>query len=270
MRIARALDFSHYMNPPELSIVIPVLEEQHSVGPLYEEIRQAFANSVQYEIHFVDDGSTDDTVNRLKSLAERDQRVQVSSLGRHCGKSDALLLGIESSRAAWIVTMDGDGQNDPTDALRLFQKLLSAGDHSKPILIAGQRRRRADSVTKRLSSWIANRARRLLLRDGVNDSACGLKAFSRDSYLELPRFDGMHRFLPALYQLSGGQVEMLPVTDRPRSHGVSKYGIGNRLWVGISDVLRVMELKRTFRVDPASCTRTHVGTRARTPRIEQA
>ncbi len=244
----------------ELSVVIPVLNEAGNVESLVKEIGAALDGAVEYEIVYVDDGSTDDTPERLAAL--RDQlpagRLRVLRHRRCYGQSAALHTGVEAARAPWIATLDGDGQNDPADIPKLLALRDGRPCDGKPCdgrprdapadlrLISSLRRKRRDSWSRRVSSRIANTVRQRLLHDRTSDTASGLKLFLRDAFLELPYFDHMHRFIPALMQRGGGGMLTVEVNHRPRGHGESKYGLHNRLWVGIVDLLGVMWLQRRF------------------------
>jgi dolichol-phosphate mannosyltransferase len=231
----------------ELSVVIPVRNEADNIAPLIAEIRAALDARVDYEIVCVDDGSRDATAARLAEAARAFPRLRVLTHAHSCGQSAALASGVHAARATWIATLDGDGQNDPADIPRL---LAAARDPAQPPglqLVAGYRRRRQDSWLKRLSSRVANGVRARLLRDATPDTGCGLKLFPRTVFLQLPYFDHMHRFLPALVQRNGGRSVSVEVHHRPRTRGTSKYGVHNRLWVGIVDLLGVMWLQRRMR-----------------------
>jgi dolichol-phosphate mannosyltransferase len=226
---------------PEISVVVPVCNEVDNVGPLATEIARALAGR-EFEILFVDDGSTDATA--ASALASRDAGIPQLRLLRHSfrsGQSAAVWTGVRHARAAWIATLDGDGQNDPADIPRLVQ---GRGD---ALLVMGNRTSRRDTWIRRLQSRIANGVRGALLGDGTPDTGCGIKLMHRDTFLELPRFDHMHRFLPALFQRAGARVVSVPVNHRPRQRGESKYGLFDRLWVGIVDIFGVMWLKRRFK-----------------------
>jgi dolichol-phosphate mannosyltransferase len=225
----------------DLSLVIPVFNEQDNVQPLLDEIRVALAGQFDYEIIFVDDGSTDATAERLAALRADCPQLRVLRHAVNAGQSAALLSGLLAARAPWVVTLDGDGQNDPADIPALYA--VAQADDSL-WLVTGWRQQRRDSWLKRLSSRIANSVRATLLGDATPDTGCGLKLMRRDACLQLPRFDHMHRFLPALVLRAGGAVRSVPVNHRPRRRGVSKYGLHNRLWVGIVDLLGVMWLRR--------------------------
>lgn len=226
----------------QLSVVVPVCNEEENVGPLAQEVHAALADYAPSEIIFVDDGSTDGTVEAL--LAARAcgiPELRVISHKRRSGQSAAMCTGIGAARAEWIVTLDGDGQNDPAD----IPRLLAARQQNGAVrLITGNRTARRDTWLRRLSSRIANGVRGRLLGDRTPDTGCGIKLLHRDTFLELPRFDHMHRFLPALFQRAGAGIVSVPVTHRPRTRGTSKYGLHNRLWVGIVDLFGVMWLIR--------------------------
>lgn len=233
----------------ELSIVIPVFNEAENVEPLACEIEMALGNALNYEVIFVDDGSTDETAANIRALRSTRPYVRLLRHARRCGQSAALRTGVRAARAAWIATLDGDGQNDPRDlpALLAVQRDDASG---KVRLVAGVRRVRHDSWVRRISSRVANAVRCSLLKDGTPDTGCGIKLFHRATFLEIPAFDHMHRFLPALFQREGAAVVSVDVNHRPRRHGCSKYGIGNRLWVGIVDLFGVRWLmKRATHVD---------------------
>lgn len=226
-----------------LSVVIPVCNEAGNVEPLAAEIMQALTHLQPYEIIFVDDGSTDDTAERVRRLKELHPVVRLLRTSRRSGQSAAVRSGVHAARAEWIATLDGDGQNDPADIPALLQAHVNAADPRLGLVI-GHRTTRRDNSLRRWSSRIANGVRGRLLHDGTPDTGCGLKVFRRATFLELPYFDHMHRFLPALVQRTGRRVLSLPVRHRPRGAGRSKYGVRNRLWVGIVDLFGVMWLIR--------------------------
>ncbi|HZD25893.1 MAG TPA: glycosyltransferase family 2 protein [Alphaproteobacteria bacterium] len=227
----------------ELSVVIPVLNEAGNVGPLLAEIRAALDGRFDYEVIVVDDGSSDATPDELKAQRAGFPRLRVIRHRAACGQSAALRSGVHAARGRFIATLDGDGQNDPADIPRLWQVLQQQGDAAGRTLVNGHRQKRQDTAIRRLSSRIANRVRSRLLRDDTPDSGCGLKLYARALYLGLPYFDHMHRFMPALVRREGGAVLSVPVNHRPRHAGRSKYGIGNRLWVGIVDLMGVRWLQ---------------------------
>ena len=227
----------------DLSVVIPVRDEANNIAPLVGEIRSALDGLVEYEILYVDDGSNDATVVEISRIAISVPRVRLLRHTRNYGQSAAIRTGVRAARAAWIATLDGDGQNDPADIPAMW-RLVSQAPTQPPLMIAGYRRQRRDRWSKRTASRVANTVRGRLLGDHTPDTGCGLKLFPRSLFLDLPYFDHMHRFLPALGLREGGTVRSVPVNHRPRRKGVSKYGVFDRLGVGIIDLLGVMWLKR--------------------------
>jgi dolichol-phosphate mannosyltransferase len=225
----------------ELSVVIPVKNEAENIAPLVGEIHAALDGLVRFEIVYVDDGSTDDTVARIRALQSSDPALRVIRHGASCGQSTAVRTGVQAARGRWIATLDGDGQNDPADIPALWLLARAAGAAE---LYAGWRAKRQDSRIKRLSSRWANGIRAKLLGDATPDTGCGLKLFLRSTFLDLPYFDHMHRFLPALVLRAGGRVVSVKVNHRPRQRGKSNYGTFDRLWVGITDIFGVMWLQR--------------------------
>lgn len=228
---------------PELSVVVPVHDEEDNVAALIAEIRAALDGGVDFEIVYVDDGSSDGTLARLRAEAESCDRLRVLRHVACKGQSAAVATGVRAARAPVIATLDGDGQNDPADIPALLARLRAEGDPDS-LMVAGWRATRKDTWVKRASSRIANRVRARLLSDDTPDTGCGLKVFGRAAFLEMPRFDHMHRFLPALMIRRGGRVVSVKVNHRPRGGGRSKYGTLDRLLVGITDLLGVMWLQR--------------------------
>ena len=224
-------------------MVVPVHNEEENIEPLVEEIRAALAGR-DYEILYVDDGSTDRSLQILLQLADRHPELRVLSHETSCGQSTAIRTGVKAARADWIATLDGDGQNDPADIPLLMELVDDPHRPAELKLINGHRHQRKDTWVKRVSSRVANRVRRSLLHDDTPDSGCGLKLFSRQAWLDLPFFDHIHRFTPALFLANGHQVRSVKVHHRPRVRGRSKYGIHNRLWVGIVDLFGVLWLLR--------------------------
>ncbi len=216
----------------DLSIVVPVFNEAPNLSPLYRELREALARlDGRVEIIFVDDASEDGGVVIIRDIAARDPRVRLLAFSTHAGLSAAFAAGIGAARAEIVVTIDADLQNDPRDIPFLLAHLDGAD------LVQGCRRRRHDSRLKRLSSWGFNTVRNLVLGHHVRDGACSLRAMRRCRMAELGLFDGFHRFLPSLFLMRGWRVVEVPVNHRPRRHGVSKFGIRNRLWVTLGDLL---------------------------------
>jgi dolichol-phosphate mannosyltransferase len=230
----------------ELSVVIPLHNEKESVGPLVEEIH-AVLRGIEYEVICVDDGSSDGTLDQLRLLSSASPRLRILRHSRKSGQSTAIWNGVRHSRSPWIATLDGDGQNDPADIPRLFARVRGVGA-GKLSCVCGWRRNRRDTLIKRISSRVANQIRSRLLRDNTPDTGCGLKVFNREAFLLLPYFDHMHRFLPALFLRGGFAIESMEVNHRPRYLGKSKYGLHNRLWAGIIDLLGVWWLLRRSRL----------------------
>jgi dolichol-phosphate mannosyltransferase len=227
----------------DLSVVIPVKDEAANVAPLVAELRAALDGLLDYEILYVDDGSKDETAAEVTRLQAEAPNLRLLRHMRGCGQSAAIRSGVRAARAAWIATLDGDGQNDPADIPKLWRLGLTAPE-APPLLIAGYRESRQDRWTKRFASQIANRIRRRILGDDTPDTGCGLKLFPRSLFLDLPYFDHMHRFLPALVLREGGVVRSVRVNHRTRRRGVSKYGVFDRLGVGVVDLCGVIWLQR--------------------------
>ena len=231
----------------EISVVIPVYNEPENIKDLVLSIHNIMCGFVaDHEIIVVDDGSDDDTLSVLTDLQKKVGTLRVLSHQFNCGQSTSLYNGIHAAKGSIIVTLDGDGQNDPADIpnmITTFQKNLDRNVQ----MVAGHRKKRNDNALRKISSYIANSIRQFLLRDNTPDTGCGLKVFSRDVFLLLPFFDHMHRFLPALIQIHGGEVISEVVNSLPRKYGVSKYGVWNRLWVGIVDLFGVIWLKKRFK-----------------------
>jgi len=220
---------------PELSVVVPVMNEAENIAPLIREIAAALDGRLPFEIVYVDDGSTDESFERLRALSAEFPMLRAQRHARRRGQSAAIVSGIKAARAPLIATLDGDGQNDPGDIPKLLD-IHRAHRGPQPLMLAGHRTTRRDSWIKRISSKLANGYRAAKLRDNTPDTGCGLKLFPRDVFLAFPAFDHMHRFLPALMIRAGGMVQSVPVAHRPRERGSSKYGTWDRLVVGIADV----------------------------------
>lgn len=232
---------------PDLAIVLPVHNERDNLEPLAAELAAAVGERT-VEFIAVDDGSTDGSSETLQRLAAADHRWRVLRLTRRGGQSAALAAGWTAARAPTIVTLDADGQNDPADVPRLVAALESERDLGAAV---GVRVGRRDGPWRRLQSVVANRVRDAITGHHVADTGCGLKAMRRDLLLRLPRFDGMHRFLPTLLAREGARVREVTVTHRPRRHGRSKYGMWDRARRGLRDALGVRWLLR--RRLPADC-----------------
>lgn len=231
-------------SPPDLTVLIPVFNEAGNVAPLASEIAAALTPVCAFEIVFIDDGSSDATPAELAAAQKMHANVRVIRHTRRAGKSAALATGFHAAKGKWIQTLDGDRQNDPADAASLWRQLHAPGPPARLGLVAGIRKRRNDGALKLFSSRIANGVRRAMLRDATPDTGCGFKLIRRDVALQLPFFDGMHRFLPALVRRAGYEVMQSPVNDRPRVTGRSKYGFFGRLGAGIVDLLGVFWLTR--------------------------
>jgi len=231
---------------PRFSVVIAVFNEADNVEAVTQEVLRATAPLGEFELIYVDDGSTDFTADRVRALRGTGNAIRLLRHDRRCGKTAALITGVTAARAPWIVTMDGDGQDSADDVPRLLE-LAWAGDEGSA-LVAGIRTRRRDSWSRRFATKFANGLRQALLHDNCPDTACGLKAFQRDAFLRLPAFEGMHRFLPALFQAYGHPLVCCPVTHRPRLAGQSKYSNFGRAVVGLPDMLGVIWLQRRARL----------------------
>ena len=219
---------------PQLSVVVPVHNEEDSVAPLVGEIVAALRGLIDFEIVYVDDTSRDATLQRLRELQATTPELRVIRHLSNAGQSTAVRNGVKAAHAPWIATLDGDGQNDPAD----MPKLLAQRDAAAPDikLFAGWRVNRRDSGSKRWASKWANAIRARMLRDDTPDTGCGIKLFEREAFLDLPYFDHMHRYLPALFKRAGWNCVSVPVNHRERSAGVSKYNNLQRAWVGLSDL----------------------------------
>jgi len=238
---------------PVVSVIVPARDEAENLHSLLDEIAAALVG-IDYEVLVIDDGSVDGTWPLLLARAARDARVRALRHARSAGQSTSLWQAARVARGDWLATLDGDGQNDPADVPRL----LAMARHGGVELVAGHRLARRDDWLRRLSSRVANRFRNALLHDGVPDTGCGLKVIRRTAFLSLPYFDHMHRFVPALVQAQGGRCICVPVGHRPRTAGRSHYGVNDRLWAGLVDVLGVIWMRRRCRL-PAPLQAAHVG-----------
>ena len=225
--------------PPEVSVVIPVFDEEGNVADLAGEIARAFEGR-SYEMIFVDDASRDGTLGALMALNAAHPQLRVLAHARNAGQSRALRTGAEAARGKVLVTLDGDGQTDPADAPALVERLMAGGPQLG--LVGGLRLRRQDSWSKKVGSRIGNGVRRRILRDDALDTGCGLKAMWRSAYLSFPYFDHMHRFLPALAKREGLKVDFIEVRHRPRASGQSKYTNWRRLKASLGDLAGVVWL----------------------------
>lgn len=224
------------MAQPTLAVVVPMLNEEDNVDPLLEQIVAATGSVPLKEIIFVNDGSTDKTLEKMLAAKKRVPSLRIISHSQRCGQSTGVATGVRYATADAIVTLDGDGHNDPADIPAMYQIYAA---QNRPTFVGGQRFNRMDTPMKKLSSKIANRVRNKLLKDGSRDSGCGIKMFPRETFLYLPFFNHMHRFMPALMKRQGAHMIYMTVNARPRMTGTSKYGFWDRLWVGIVDLFGV-------------------------------
>jgi glycosyltransferase involved in cell wall biosynthesis len=232
---------------PSVSIVVPVRNEADNIAPLIEEITAALDGRWDYEIIYVNDGSTDTTGVRLNAIMAQRGNLRQLRHAKSGGQSAAVRSGVRAARGAIVATLDGDGQNNPAflpDLIAAVEKGARVG------LAAGQRVGRKDTGFKKFQSRVANKVRNSILNDGTRDTGCGLKAFRREVFLALPYFDGLHRFLPALVRREGYEIAYVDVIDRPRRSGVSNYGFFDRLWIGIMDLAGVWWLIRRKKPTP--------------------
>lgn len=232
--------------PLALTVAIAVFNEAENVAAVARETLAALDAEPSLkdasEVLFVDDGSTDDTVKALKAIG--DPRIVVFRHIGRCGKSQAVRTGVLHARGRWIGTMDGDGQNDPVDVVKMYRLAVEAGGSP---LVAGVRRRRNDPASRLVATRIANGLRQAILNDGCPDTGCGLKLFERDAFLLLPVFEGQHRYLPALFKTYGHPLILHDTNHRARSAGVSKYSNIGRALVGIVDMTGVVWLRARTR-----------------------
>ena len=227
----------------DLSVVVPIFNEEENIEELVHEITHSLED-INFEIIVVDDKSSDGSLQILQKIKKTNARLRVVKHSRNYGQSFAVRSGIKHAKSEWIATLDGDGQNDPNDIPNLYRALIKNNTSENKVLIAGHRVKRKDSWLKKFSSKYANILRSKILKDQVPDTGCGLKLFSRDFFLDLPSFDLMHRYIPALFISRGGKVLSVEVNHRPRVKGSSKYGFNNRFWVGIKDILGVLWLQK--------------------------
>jgi dolichol-phosphate mannosyltransferase len=233
---------------PLISVVVPVHNESPNIRPLVAAIGVAL-EGVDHEIVYVDDGSSDDSPTVLAGLAAELPNFRRVRHAKSCGQSGAVITGVKNARGVFVATLDGDGQNDPADIPAMLAAAREAeATGPQPVIIAGHRVNRKDTGSKRWASKMANRIRSYLLQDATPDTGCGLKLFRRQAFLELPHFDHIHRFLPALFIRAGGHVVSVPVRHHARAHGASHYNNWQRAMVGIVDLFGVAWLQRRWRV----------------------
>jgi dolichol-phosphate mannosyltransferase len=227
---------------PELSVVVPVKDEAENVRPLIDEITAALRGVVPFEIVYVDDGSRDGTPAALKTALAEVPELRVLRHTKNSGQSAGVRTGVKAARAPLVATLDGDGQNDPADIPKLLAAYREAPAADRVRLVGGQRLKRQDTAMKKWASRWANRLRAWLLQDDTRDTGCGLKLFDRAAFLDLPYFDHLHRYLPALIKRDGYAIRMVDVSHRARTRGASKYGVLDRALVSIRDLMGVMWL----------------------------
>jgi dolichol-phosphate mannosyltransferase len=233
------------MNLPSefsVSVVVPLLNEADNILQLVSEIEEVAQSSPIIEIVLVDDGSTDNTARVIQDLKKNKTHIKLIRHSQSAGQSAALRSGIRAATSPVIITLDGDGQNNPADIPKLIEAWTKE-PLTPMLLVAGQRLSRQDDSVKKITSFLGNSIRRILLQDGVRDTGCSLKLFRRLDYLSLPYFNHMHRFLPALFLREYGKIILVSVDHRPRAKGVSKYGFFDRLFAGISDLFGVLWLR---------------------------
>jgi glycosyltransferase involved in cell wall biosynthesis len=227
-------------NPVDLSIVIPVYNEEQSLPVLWPEIREVLApTGLRYEVIFADDGSRDRSAEIVRGFRAADPRVRLVRLKANAGETAATDAGFKAVRGRWVVTMDADLQNDPHDIPGLLEHL------DKWDAVTGWRVNRGDgdSRVRRISSRVANRVRNALSEETIQDSGCTFRAFRRECLVDLVLYKGFHRFIPTLLKMRGFRVLEVPVHHRPRRFGESKYGIGNRVFKAFSDLLVIRWMK---------------------------
>lgn len=235
------------MPAPEISVVVPVKDEAENVASLIEEIRAALKGR-SYEMVFVDDASKDATVKVLLDLRRNIPELRVVRHPENCGQSSAIRTGVLKAHGETIAVLDGDGQNPPGEIPKLLERYEAPGRNAKLGLVMGQRRKREDNIAKRWASRFANKVRGSLLKDRTRDTGCGLKVFSREAFLRLPYFHGMHRFMPALMLREGYEIDFVDVSHRPRERGKSKYGVIDRALQATPDLLGVLWLRSRTRL----------------------
>ena len=225
----------------EISVVIPVYNENNNIKFLTDEIKSSLYNKIKYEIIFIDDGSTDSTLETLLKIKKNEKNIFVINHEINYGQSIALRTGVSNSNYDHIVTLDGDGQNDPKDILRI----LKLFDEKKEfMMVIGNRVNRNDRMAKKIASRLAYKVRKIILKDDTPDTGCAIKVFRKSDFINLPFFNHIHRFMPYLFKTFKGNVISIEVNHRARKSGVSKYSNLQRFLVGIYDILGVIWLKK--------------------------
>ncbi len=228
---------------PDVSLVIPVFNEEENLPPLWAEIENSLSRQSRiWEVVFIDDGSTDKSLDILRDLARRHHNARYLSLEENMGQSAAFAAGFQAAKGRSIVTLDADLQNDPAD----IPAMLDIFDQGYDV-VAGYRQKRRDTLAKRLASKIANSIRNALTGESVRDTGCSLKILNAEMARKLPMFKGMHRFLPTLMKFHQAKVTEIPVNHRYRMHGKSKYGIWDRAFSAFFDLLAVRWMQRRWR-----------------------
>ena len=225
----------------DISIVIPIYNEQDNIIQLIKEVRAALEKKINYEIIIVDDGSDDNTYEAVNKIKKNNKNIIVISHKKNYGQSIGLRTGIIEANSEYIVTLDGDGQNDPRDILKLIKSFDTKVSF---MMVIGNRVNRIDSVAKKLASRLAFQIRKLFLKDTTPDTGCAIKVFRKRDFLQLPFFNHIHRFLPFLFNTFGGKIISIPVNHRSRSSGISKYSNFQRFLVGINDLYGVIWLRK--------------------------
>ena len=226
----------------KFSLVIPVFNEEDNVEVLFKEIIASLKNFLDYEIIFINDASTDTTLDRLKEIRDKNSNLNIINNEINLGQSLSIIKGVKQANSGIIITLDGDCQNDPNDIIKLYDKYISDLNLK---LVAGLRKKRKDNMLKIISSILANKIRNFFLKDNCIDTGCGLKVFDKKIFLKFKEFDGIHRFLPALFKGYGHSVFFMPVNHRYRISGKSKYGTTKRAIKGFKDIFLVMKIIRS-------------------------
>ena len=224
-----------------ISIVIPVLNEERNIINLITEIKKNLEKKIKYEIIIVDDGSSDNTHNVLLKYLKKNKKVLVFKHKKNYGQSVSLRTGIMQASSNYIVTLDGDGQNDPRDILKLLKSFETDKEF---MMVIGNRVKRIDNFARRLASRTAFKIRKFILKDETPDTGCAIKVFKKEDFLKLPFFNHIHRFLPFLFNSFKGKVISIQVNHRARINGYSKYSNFQRFLVGISDIFGVIWLRK--------------------------
>lgn len=228
------------------TLIIPIYNEEKNIFNLYEEILNSEANKYISAIIFIDDASLDDSLKVLKQISKKNKLVKIIKNRENLGQSRSIYLGILEASTKYVLTIDGDGQNDPKDINNLLETYFSDSNYS---LVAGIRSKRKDNLIKIISSKIANYLRSKILKDNCKDTGCSLKIFDKTVFLEFPYFDGIHRFLPSLFEGYGKKTFYIKVGHRFRAHGKSNYGTLDRLFRGLRDIIKVYKILKNKKIN---------------------